>query len=440
MVASDIKKFGGELKPANNFDPAAAQSDSGNGYPTEGARTTNEILSRSRGYDVTPAMKETLNGQPTYKVADTAPTRAEGTPDLKPFEGNFKVSDVVKTGVAKLDETLGRLDKTENISPTLRDAMKALKDAVRKQDATDEVLIPELREAYDTMVRSIDDQMAGASLTPIDSLKEIQKVLKPLDKKIQKNSERIQKNARDAQAADMAEGADVEGQGIQERQAAGRRDMEEGASLESDQATAEIDRRRGDARLDMEEGANLDADEATARIQETVQDTNDGSDIEAGQTQASRQSLPRPFPNPAPPVPAGLPSYKPSGTPAFPRPPSTPALPQVKPSGAVPFPRPPATPALPRGSIAPPPPQGTPAPNPLAPSLTAAKPLSKLSAWRGWTLEKGLNGGFWKNAVGWMIVVQADKFKVYNPQRAMQGIYEDLEAAKRRVQRAEPKQ
>lgn len=438
MVASDIKKFGGELKPANNFDPAAAQSDSGNGYPTEGARTTHEILSRSRGYDVTPAMKETLNGQPTYKVADTAPTRAEGTPNLKPFEGNFKVSDVVKTGVAKLDEVIGRLTKTDNISPSLRDAMKALKDAVRKQDATDEVLIPELREAYDTMVRSIDDQMAGASLTPIDSLKEIQKVLKPLDKKIQKNSERIQKNARDAQAADMAEGADVESQGIQERQAAGRRDMEEGASLESDQATAEIDRRRGDARLDMEEGANLDSDQVHQQIGEYNADQNEAANVEAAQPR--NQNLPPQFPNPAPPIPAGLPSYKPSGTPAFPRPPATPTLPQVKPSGAVPFPRPPATPALPRGSIAPPPPQGTPAPNPLAPSLTAAKPLGKLSAWRGWTLEKGLNGGFWKNAIGWMIVVQADKFKVYNPQKAMQGIYEDLEAAKRRVQRAEPKQ
>jgi len=385
--------------------------------------------------DKTFYIESTLRKEAHYKVSDS-----EGTPNLKPFEGNFKVSDAVKTGVAKLDETLGRLAKTENLSPTLRDAMKALKDAVRKQDATDEVLIPELREAYDTMVRSVDDQMAGASLTPIDSLKEIQKALKPLDKKIQKNSERIQKNARDAQEADMAEGADVESQGIQERQAARRRDMEEGASLESDQATAEIDRRRGDARLDVEEGATLDSNEATARIQETVQDTNDGSDIEAEQTQASRQNLPRQFPNPAPPVPEGLPSYKPSGVPAFPRPPATPALPQVKPSGAVPFPRPPTALAVPRGSIAPPPPQGTPPPNPLAPSLTAAKPLSKLSAWRGWTLEKGLNGGFWKNAVGWMIVVQADKFKVYNPQRAMQGIYEDLDQAKRRVQRAEPKQ
>jgi hypothetical protein len=430
MVASDIKKFGGELKPANNT--------------TSHSSNQMRMLGENPGYNITPKMAETLRGQPTYKVSDTAPSRmparAEGTPDLKPFEGKFKVSDAVKTGVAKLDETLGRLAKTENLSPSLRDAMKALKDAVRKQDATDEVLIPELREAYDAMTRSIEDQMAGASLTPIDSLKEIQKVLKPLDKKIQKNTERIQKNIKDSYEADMAEGADVESQTTADRRTAARRDMEEGASLESDQATAEIDRRRGDARLDVEEGATLDSNESTARIQETVQDTNDGSDIEAGQTQASRQNLPPQFPNPAPPVPAGLPSYKPSGTPAFPRPPATPAMPQVKPSGAVPFPRPPTAPAVPRGSIAPPPPQGTPPPNPLAPSLTAAKPLPKLSAWRGWTLEKGLNGGFWKNAVGWMIVVQADKFKVYNPQRAMQGIYEDLEAAKRRVQRAEPKQ
>jgi hypothetical protein len=398
------------------------------------------MLSESLGYDITNKMigQDAWHGQPTYKVSDKAPSRAEVKPDLKPFEGNFKVSDVVKSGVAKLDETLARLAKTENLSPALRDAMRSLKDAVRKQDATDEFLVPELRESYDAMVRSIEDQMAGASLTPIESLKEIQKALKPLDKKIQKNTERIQKNIKDSYEADMAEGADVESQTTADRRTAARRDMEEGASLESDQITSEVDRRRGDARLDMEEGANLDSDQVHQQIGEYNADQNEAANVEASEPR--NQNLPPQFPYPAPPAPQGLPRPTPSGKPAFPRPPATPALPQVKPSGAVPFPRPPATPALPKGSIAPPPPQGTPPPNPLAPSLTAAKPLPKLSAWRGWTLEKGLNGGFWSNAVGWMIIVQGDKFKVYNPQKAMQGIYEDLDQAKRRVQRAEPKQ
>jgi hypothetical protein len=313
--------------------------------------------------------------------------------------------------------------------------MKALREAVRRQDATDEVLVPEVREAYDKIVAA-DNGIATPAFTPVAVLKELKKTLKPLNKEISQNSKDTAKRIADR---DMAEGADLESDAIAEGKATARRDMEEGASLESDQVTAEIDRKRGEARLDMEEGASLDADEATGRIGEVVQDLNDGADIEASEPR--NQNLPKQFPYPAPPAPAGLPSYKPSGTPAFPRPPATPPLPSVKPSGTPAFPRPPATPALPRGSIAPPPPQGTPAPagTPF-PNLPPSKPMGKLEGWRGWTLEKGLNGGFWKNAVGWMIVVQGDKFKVYNPQKAMQGIYEDLEAAKRRVQRAEPKQ
>ena len=525
MVASDIKKFGGELKPADNFtnifENGAEFAGDFSQIPSEGKRKTFEILSNSRGYDVTPAMKETLQGQPTFKVADEGdrgsvvgrmdskttqlndiiaghqktinrlkdaqdPTRKrlyqeavqkrddaqsdlrlitekkrvvseggafatsdygmlgeESSPNLKPFEGNFKVSDSVKKGVAKLDEVIGKLANKANLSPTIKEAMLALKDAVHKQDATDELLVPELRESYEAIVKTIEGEIESPTLTPLDALKEIQSVLKPLDKKIKKNSERIQKNARDAQEADMAEGADVESLTTAERRTTARRDMEEGASLESDQVTAEIDRKRGEARLDMEEGASLESDEATGRIAETVQDLNDGADIEANQPR--NQNLPRQFPYPAPATPEGLPRPTPSGKPAFPRPPTAPALPTVKPSGAVPFPRPPATPALPRGSIAPPPPQGTPPPKVYAPpspfdNVPPSKPISKIEGWRGWTLEKGLNGGFWSNAVGWMIIVQADKFKVYNPQKAMMGIYQDLDQAKRRVQRAEPKQ
>jgi hypothetical protein len=114
---------------------------------------------------------------------------------------------------------------------------------------------------------------------------------------------------------------------------------------------------------------------------------------------------------------------------------------------AFPYPAP-ATPTIPKRPVAPssPPPASASQlstsiyPSPFPKNLPSAKPMGKLEGWRGWTLEKGLNGGFWKNAVGWMIVVQGDKFKVYNPQKALQGIYQDLDQAKRRVQRAEPKQ
>ena len=366
-----------------------------------------------------------------YKASD-----ADAKPDLKPFEGNYKVSDSVKKGVRNLGKFVDENADTANLSPDIKNAINALREAVRKQDATDEVLVPEVREAYDKIVAAVDSGIQTPALTPVAVLKELKKTIKPLDKEIAQNTKDTAKRIADK---DMAEGADIESAGIEEGQADVRRDMEEGASLESDQITSELDRKRGENRLDMEEGASLESDEATGRVSEVIQDLNDGADIEAAEPR--NQNLPPQFPYPAPPAPAGLPSYKPSGKPAFPKPPATPPLPSVKPSGAVPFPRPPATPALPRGSTVEPPPIREANPSrPFPDNVPASKPLGKLEGWRGWTLEKGLNGGFWKNAVGWMIVVQGDKFKVYNPQKAMQGIYEDLDAAKRRVQRAEPKQ
>ena len=359
--------------------------------------------------DKTFYIESTLRKEAHYKASDS-----ESKPNTKPFEGKFKVSDSVKDGVRTLGRFIDDNADTANLSPDIKDAMKALREAVRKQDATDEILIPEVREAYDKIVAAVDRGIDTPALTPVAVLKELRKTLKPLDKEISQNSKDTAKRVVD-------------------------NDMAEGADMESDQVTSEIDRRRGDARLDMEEGARLDADEATGRIGETIQDLNDGADIEASEPR--NQNLPRQFPNPAPPVPEGLPRPTPNNKPAFPRPPATPALPQVKPSGKPAFPRPPTAPAVPRGSIAPPPPQGNANPSrPFPNNVPAPKPMGKLEGWRGWTLEKGINGGFWKNAVGWMIVVQGDKFKVYNPQKAMQGIYEDLKAAKRRVQRAEPKQ
>lgn len=377
-------------------------------------------------------IESTLHKEAHYKVSDTTPARAEGTPDLKPFEGNFKVSDSVKSGVRTLGKFIDDNSDTANLSPDIKDAMKALREAVRKQDATDEILVPEVREAYDKIVEAVDRGIDTPALTPVAVLKELKKTLKPLNKEISKNFKDTAKRIADK---DMAEGADLESDAIQEGKAALRRDMEEGADIESEQALEKRDRQRGDNRLDQEEGADIEAEQAYERRDDYNRDQNESADLESSQP---RKPVPSPFPYPAPPTPAGLPSYKPSGKPAFPRPPASPALPQVTPSNKPAFPRPPASPALPRGSIAPPPPQGTPAPDPFK-NLPPSKPMGKLEGWRGWTLEKGLNGGFWKNAVGWMIIVQGDKFKVYNPQKAMEGIYNNLEQAKLRVRRAEPK-
>ena len=53
--------------------------------------------------------------------------------------------------------------------------------------------------------------------------------------------------------------------------------------------------------------------------------------------------------------------------------------------------------------------------------------------------EQSATGRILRNAKGYVIMVSGDKFKVYNPYKAMVGIYTDLEQAKRRVQREEPK-
>jgi GNAT superfamily N-acetyltransferase len=66
-------------------------------------------------------------------------------------------------------------------------------------------------------------------------------------------------------------------------------------------------------------------------------------------------------------------------------------------------------------------------------------PFQPAEGWRDWQSERTSVGSVVKNAVGYVIMVQGDKFKVYNPYKALVGIYSDLEQAKRRVQRDEPK-
>lgn len=46
----------------------------------------------------------------------------------------------------------------------------------------------------------------------------------------------------------------------------------------------------------------------------------------------------------------------------------------------------------------------------------------------------------WRNGAGYTIMYLAGrKFRLYNPQNALVGIYNDVEEAKRRVRRDEPK-
>jgi len=360
-----------------------------------------------------------------------AEKQKETTPPIKPFEGNYKVSDSVKTGVKQVADMVDKLSDTANLSPTIKTAVEELRLAVRKQDATDEVLVPELRASYDKIVSAVEEGIARPSLTPVETLKGLQKILKPLDKNIEKNSQRISKNAKKAYEADMAEGADVEARQSQSARAESQRDMAEGADIEAEQIQAT----RAENQRTLDEGADVEAEgikkvrsqsQATHRrdmaegtaieSEQAIQDrANNRSDMEEGANMDREQFLQR-----------DLTEGEQLDAAEIPRP-------RVKP----PAPTPPPAPVFPSSTM--PPDLGGGYATPFRSTPPPVSPIGKLEGWRGWTLEKGLNGGFWKNAVGWMIIVQGDKYKVYNPQKAMLGIYLDLDQAKRRVQREEPK-
>lgn len=108
--------------------------------------------------------------------------------------------------------------------------------------------------------------------------------------------------------------------------------------------------------------------------------------------------------------------------------------------GRVKRPKAPTPPAEP--PVTPPKAPATPAPEP-APEQPAG-PQRALeptypSVWQSFTYEKTPQGGLFRNAIGYMILLQGDKFKVYNPQKAVIGIYQDEESAKRRVLRDMPR-
>jgi hypothetical protein len=67
-------------------------------------------------------------------------------------------------------------------------------------------------------------------------------------------------------------------------------------------------------------------------------------------------------------------------------------------------------------------------------------PAEQAEAWRKFESESISDGNsIFKNAMNYVIIQANNKFKVYNPQKALLGIYNDLDGAKRRVQREEPK-
>ena len=67
-------------------------------------------------------------------------------------------------------------------------------------------------------------------------------------------------------------------------------------------------------------------------------------------------------------------------------------------------------------------------------------PAEQAQAWRKFESERVSDGNsIYRNAMNFVIIQANNKFKVYNPQKALLGIYTDLEEAKKRVRREEPK-
>jgi GNAT superfamily N-acetyltransferase len=66
-------------------------------------------------------------------------------------------------------------------------------------------------------------------------------------------------------------------------------------------------------------------------------------------------------------------------------------------------------------------------------------PFQPAEGWRDWQSERTSVGSVIKNTAGYVIMVQKGKFKVYNPYKAIVGIYDNEDQAKRRVQKDEPR-
>jgi len=365
-----------------------------------------------------------------------AEKQKETTPSINPFEGNFKVAKAVYNSVNKVSDLITAEKDKSNLSPSIKDGFKAFSDAIKVQDSTDEVLVPEVRTAYDALRERVKYEIDNSSsgFTPKEVLEKIQKQLDAVDKHLTKDARRIAEGIRNRDMAegsdiesrqsqstrtdyqrDMSEGADIDAEGIQSTRAENQRTLNEGADVEAEQAY----QNRANYRQNQNEGADLESEQANQTQINHRRDMRQGADVEAETTQQAdliqgaeqdAAELPRPSVRPvppkppAPPAPTGLPA--PTGTPAMPAP------------AAPTRPNPNATPATP---------------------TTQAQSGTPNRAWRGWVYDKSPNGSIYSNGIGWMIMVQGDKFKVYNPQKAMLGIYTDLDQAKRRVQREEPK-
>ena len=101
---------------------------------------------------------------------------------------------------------------------------------------------------------------------------------------------------------------------------------------------------------------------------------------------------------------------------------------------------PPTVPPVVPPTVPPVVPPTTPKP-PVAPKPMPTRDYTQadIRAWRSWKTETYGNNSILKNGMNYVIMAMNGKFRVYNTQKALIGVYNKEEEAKRRVQREEPK-
>ena len=244
---------------------------------------------------------------------------------------NYKVSEGVKKGVSSIDSTIADINKRSVVSGSIQNALDDFKEALRKQDATDEIVVKEVEETHSALLDVLNNEIKSSSNASKPYLLEIKKKVESLDRRLENNSNRI--NAK------------IEKQ-KQKRHESLQRDLDEGADLDAKEMLAEEQRKenaRIDYERDMEEGADIE-------LEQLIEESNVFEDAK-----------------------------------------------QVQ-------------------------------------------PINQRDVWRRYVSEKTPNGSITKNSAGFSIILNGTKLRVYNPQNVLLGIYTDLEQAKRRVQREEPKQ
>lgn len=288
--------------------------------------------------------------------------------DINP-NGRYKVSEGVKKGVSDIDTTIAGISKRSVVSSGILSALDDFKEALRKQDATDEIVVKEVEETHTALLNAINDEMGASSEASLPDLRTIKKKVESIDRGLKKNQGRIGEKVKKNYQSEMDEGADIESQQAIRAKNEVESDLETGADIESEQAFDRTQERVAQQEADMSEGADIEGEQAfDAREQASAEAERQSNAQAQAQTQAENaqaQSQPQPTPQP--------------------------------------------------------------------------KVTNERDSWRLYATERTPNGSISKNAKGFSIILNGTKLRVYNPQNVLLGIYTDLEQAKRRVQREEPK-